>query len=103
MEVETSSNKGSTLNPILEAILLGFKYVKNIYANDDDFARVFVKFEKSSSQENYIHDGFLSKENRNFVPKCFMHNLIMQFDGKEKDNANMHEHLKKIELCDGCD
>jgi hypothetical protein len=50
----------STLN----AKLLGFDYVKELYANDDDFASVYRACEKAAFRKFYKLDGYLFRENR---------------------------------------
>ncbi|KAH9705015.1 Endonuclease [Citrus sinensis] len=50
----------STLN----AKLLGFEYIKELYANDPDFANVFNACEKVAFGKFYKHDGLLFRENK---------------------------------------
>ncbi|KAJ9702790.1 hypothetical protein PVL29_004498 [Vitis rotundifolia] len=54
----------STLN----AKLLGFEYVKELYANYDDFASVYGACEKAAFGKFYRLDGYLFRENRLCVP-----------------------------------
>jgi hypothetical protein len=63
----------STLN----AKLLGFEYVKELYVNDDDFASVFGAYEKATFGKFYRLDGYLFKENRLCVPNSSMRELLV--------------------------
>jgi len=62
---------------LLDAKLLGFEYVKELYAEDDDFARVYATCEKNAFEKFYRHDGYLFKKNRLCVPKSSMHELLV--------------------------
>ncbi|XP_058005404.1 uncharacterized protein LOC131181374 [Hevea brasiliensis] len=62
---------------ILNTKLLGFEFVKDLYAEDVDFATVFVAREKIAFQKFYRHNGFLFGENRLCVPNGSMHELLM--------------------------
>ena len=59
----------STLN----AKLLGFEYVKELYSNDDDFA-----CEKAMFGKFYRLDGYLFRENKLCVPNSSMCELLMR-------------------------
>ena len=63
----------STLN----AKLLGFKYVKELYANDDDFASKYRACEKAAFGKFYKLDGYLFKKNRLCVPDSSMRELLL--------------------------
>ena len=63
----------STLN----AKLLGFEYVKELYANDDDFASVYGACEKATFGKFYRLDGYLFRENKLCVPNSFMCELLV--------------------------
>ena len=64
----------STLN----AKLLGFEYVKKLYANDDDFANVYGACEKAAFSKFYRLDGYLFRENRLCVPNSSMCELLVR-------------------------
>ena len=49
----------STLN----AKLLGFEYIKELYVDDSDFANVFNACEKAAFAKFYRHEGLLFWEN----------------------------------------
>ena len=59
----------STLN----AKLLGFEYVKELYSNDDDFA-----CEKAMFGKFYRLDGYLFRENKLCVPNSSMCELLVR-------------------------
>uniref|UniRef100_A0A2N9I8K8 Reverse transcriptase n=1 Tax=Fagus sylvatica TaxID=28930 RepID=A0A2N9I8K8_FAGSY len=88
----------STLN----AKLLGFEYVKELYVNDDDFASVFAACEKAAFGKFYRLDGYLFRENRLCVPNSSMRELLvreahggglMSHFGVRKTLDVLHEHL----------
>uniref|UniRef100_A0A2N9F1F1 RNA-directed DNA polymerase n=1 Tax=Fagus sylvatica TaxID=28930 RepID=A0A2N9F1F1_FAGSY len=64
----------STLN----AKLLGFEYVKELYVNDDDFASVYGACEKAAFGKFYRLDGYLFRENRLCVPNSSMRELLVR-------------------------
>ena len=88
----------STLN----ANLLGFEYVKELYAKDDDFASVYGAYEKTTFGKFYRLDGYLFKENRICVPNSSMCELLvheahggglMGHFGIRKTLDVLHEHF----------
>jgi hypothetical protein len=88
----------STLN----AKLLGFEYVKELYVNDDDFASVFAACEKAAFGKFYRLDGYLFRENRLCVPNSSMRELLvreahggglMGHFGVRKTLDMLHEHF----------
>jgi hypothetical protein len=88
----------STLN----AKLLGFEYVKELYVNDDDFASVFAACEKAAFGKFYRLDGYLFRENRLCVPNSSMRELLvreahggglMSHFGVRNTLDVLHEHL----------
>ncbi|KAH9686118.1 Endonuclease [Citrus sinensis] len=64
----------STLN----AKLLGFEYIKELYANDPDFANVFNACEKVAFGKFYKHDGLLFRENKLCVPHSSLRELLVR-------------------------
>ena len=64
----------STLN----AKLLGFEYVKELYANDDDFASAYGACEKAGFGEFYRLDEYLFREKRLCVPNSYMCELLVR-------------------------
>ena len=56
----------------LNAKLLGFEYVKELYANDDDFASVYGACEKAAFGKFYRLDGYLFRKNMLCVPNSVL-------------------------------
>jgi hypothetical protein len=88
----------STLN----AKLLGFEYVKELYANDDDFASVYGACEKAAFGKFYRLDGYLFRGNQLCVPNSSMRELLvreahggdlMGHFGVRKTLDVLHEHF----------
>ena len=88
----------STLN----AKLLGFEYVKEMYTNDDDFASVYGAYEKAAFGKFYRLDGYLFRENRLCMPNSSMRELLvrethgdglMGHFGVRKTLDVLHEHF----------
>uniref|UniRef100_A0A2N9HBQ8 Integrase catalytic domain-containing protein n=1 Tax=Fagus sylvatica TaxID=28930 RepID=A0A2N9HBQ8_FAGSY len=86
----------------LNAKLLGFEYVKELYVNDDDFASVFAACEKAAFGKFYRLDGYLFRENRLCVPNSSMRELLvreahggglMGHFGVRKTLDVLHEHF----------
>ena len=46
----------------LDAKLLGFEHIKDLYAGDPDFASVFIAYEEGAFNKFYRHEGFLFRE-----------------------------------------
>ncbi|XP_057999315.1 uncharacterized protein LOC131178374 [Hevea brasiliensis] len=67
-----------TLLSMLDARLLGFEHVKEMYANDDDFGKVFAFREHAAYDKFYRHNGFLFRENKLCVPKCSIRELLVK-------------------------
>ena len=98
--------------------MLGFKYVKDMYANDVDFADVYMACDKTAFEKFYRHDGYLFRGNKLCVPNCSMRELLvheahggglMGHFGVRKTLEILHEHLfwpnmKKdaIDICGRC-
>uniref|UniRef100_A0A2N9ESP7 Reverse transcriptase domain-containing protein n=1 Tax=Fagus sylvatica TaxID=28930 RepID=A0A2N9ESP7_FAGSY len=84
----------STLN----AKLLGFEYVKELYVNDDDFASVFGACEKAAFGKFYRLDGYLFRENRLCVPNSSMRELLVrEAHGGVNERTNL-DGQKKAEM-----
>ncbi|KAG7547976.1 Integrase catalytic core [Arabidopsis suecica] len=67
-----------TLLSTLEAKLLGFDQLKELYATDPDFANVYQACEKFASGHYYRHEGFLFYEKRLCVPNCSLRDLFVR-------------------------
>ncbi|GKV06323.1 hypothetical protein SLEP1_g18224 [Rubroshorea leprosula] len=67
-----------TLISTLSAKLLGFEHIKELYANDPDFANVFNACEKIAFDKFYRHEGYLFRENRLCMPNCSLRELLVR-------------------------
>jgi len=63
---------------ILDTKLLGFEYIKDLYAQDSDFGDVFNASEKVAFGKFYRHDGFLFWESKLCVPMCSLRELLVR-------------------------
>jgi hypothetical protein len=48
----------------LSAKMLGFEYVKDVYANDADFSIVYIVCDKAAFDKFYKHVGYLFRESK---------------------------------------
>jgi hypothetical protein len=62
----------------LDAKLLGFEYIKELYAEDHEFCEEYRACEKIASGKFFRLDGFLFRENKLCVPNCSMRELLVQ-------------------------
>ena len=62
----------------LGAKMLGFEYVKDLYANDVDFADVNMACDKIAFEKFYKHDGYLFRGDKLCVPNCSMRELLVR-------------------------
>jgi hypothetical protein len=58
--------------------LLGFEYVKELYANDSDFDEIYNACGHSAFGKYYLMDGYLFKENRLCVPASSLRELLVR-------------------------
>uniref|UniRef100_A0A2N9ES05 RNA-directed DNA polymerase n=1 Tax=Fagus sylvatica TaxID=28930 RepID=A0A2N9ES05_FAGSY len=86
----------------LDTKLLGFEYIKDLYAQDSDFGEVFNACEKVAFGKFYRHDGFLFRENKLCVPMCSLRELfvreahgggLMGHFGVAKTLGILHDHF----------
>ena len=63
----------STLN----ARLLGFEHLKELYASYSDFAIVYFACEKGAFDMFYRHDGFLFHEVKLCISNCIIRELLV--------------------------
>ena len=66
-----------TLLSTLEAKVLGFEHVKDLYENDIDFVTLYGECEKFSFGKFYRLDGYLFKEKKLCVPNSSMRELLV--------------------------
>uniref|UniRef100_A0A2N9FMT4 Integrase catalytic domain-containing protein n=1 Tax=Fagus sylvatica TaxID=28930 RepID=A0A2N9FMT4_FAGSY len=86
----------------MSAKLLGFEYVKDMYADDANFSDVYKACDKTAFGKFYKHDGYLFKESKLCVPSCSMRELLvreahggglMRHFGVKKTLDILHEHF----------
>jgi len=63
---------------ILEAKCLGFEHIKGLYTDDDDYGRVYEACEHATFDKFYRHEGYLFHENKLYLPKCSLRELLVQ-------------------------
>jgi hypothetical protein len=51
----------------LSAKMLGFEYVKDVYANETDLSNVYIACDKAAFGKFYKNDGYLFKESKFYV------------------------------------
>jgi len=97
----------------LSAKMLGFEYVKDMYANDADFSDVYIACDKAAFGKFYKHDGYLFKESKLCMPNCSMREAhgggLMRHFGVRKTLEILHEHFfwprmrrDVIQICGRC-
>ncbi|XP_062087666.1 uncharacterized protein LOC133794454, partial [Humulus lupulus] len=62
----------------LDAKLLGFEHIKELYSADHDFGEIYGVCEKSAEGKFYRHEGFLFREHRLCVPNCSLRDLLVR-------------------------
>jgi hypothetical protein len=62
----------------LDAKLLGFQQIKELYTIDNDFCEEYKLCEKSANGKYFRHDGFLFHENKLCVPNCSVRELLVR-------------------------
>ncbi|CAA7040564.1 unnamed protein product [Microthlaspi erraticum] len=67
-----------TLLSTLDAKLLGFEQIKDLYASDSDFAEIYKSCSKFAFGRYFRQDGFLFYENRLCVPNCSLRDLFVR-------------------------
>jgi hypothetical protein len=86
----------------LNTKLLEFKYVKELYMNDGDFANVFHACENLVFGKFYRIEKYLFKQNKLYIPNSYMHELfvceahmsiLMGHFGVVKTLNVLHEHF----------
>ena len=54
----------------LDAKLLGFEHIKELYPLDQDFSEDYAYCEKAANGKFFRHDGFLFREDKLCIPNC---------------------------------
>lgn len=70
------SRKHSLLS-MMEIRAVGFKILKELYANDSYFGGIWRKCEKGPFEQFLNHEGYLFKANRLCVPQCSLQQTII--------------------------
>ncbi|MCS5023630.1 transposase family protein, partial [Staphylococcus aureus] len=102
----------------LDAKLLGFECIKDLYELDSDFGDVYQMCAKVAASKFFKHESFLFKENNLCIPNCSLRELLvreahsgvlMGHFGVTKTLGVLHEHFywphmkHDVErICDRC-
>ncbi|KAK0597462.1 hypothetical protein LWI29_025511 [Acer saccharum] len=62
----------------LDAKLLGFEQIKELYATGHDFCEEYKSCEQSANGRYFRHDGLLFRENKLCVPNCSVRELLVR-------------------------
>ena len=62
----------------LETKLLGFEFIKTLYATDADFKYIYASCEKFGRGKYFKNDGFIFFENRLCVPNSSLRELFVK-------------------------
>ncbi|XP_019059089.1 PREDICTED: uncharacterized protein LOC104822532 [Tarenaya hassleriana] len=62
----------------LDAKMLVFEHIKELYANDHDFKDVYESCAMTASGKFFRHEGYLFRENKLCVPNCSMRELLVR-------------------------
>ena len=62
----------------LDAKLLGFEQIKELYPLDQDFGELFMACEKFAFGDYYRHDGFMFRKNKLCVPSGSLRELLVR-------------------------
>lgn len=62
----------------LDAKLLGFEYIKDLYVDDHDFSDVFAKCEQVAFGDYFRQDGYLFRLTKLCLPNCSFRELIVR-------------------------
>ena len=73
----------------LDAKLLGFEHIKDLYADDRDFSAEHQACEKFASGKYFRHEGYLFRENTLCVPSCSLQDLLV----RESHGGGLMEHF----------
>ena len=67
-----------TLITTLDAKLLGFEFIKDIYAIDPDFNEIFTSLPRRTREHYFISQGFLYYKDKLCIPMSSMCNLLVR-------------------------
>ncbi|XP_071933765.1 uncharacterized protein [Coffea arabica] len=76
--VADALSRRHSLLALLDAKLLGFKMVKELYTNDHDFGDTYVACVKAPHGKYFLHDGFLFHVDKLCVPNSSIRDLLIR-------------------------
>ena len=62
----------------LDSHLIGFAYIKELYATDPDFGERYTLCEKGADEKFYRHDDYLFKEGRLCIPQGSIREVLIR-------------------------
>ena len=62
---------------IISTTLIGYEYVKVLYANDFDFSKIYNGYQHLTFGKFYFINGYLFKENQLCVPTSCLRELLL--------------------------
>ena len=86
----------------MEAKVMGFEFIKDLYEEDPDLAVIYSSCTRGPQGKFYLHGGFLFKRRRLCIPQCSLRDLItreahggglMGHFGVDKTLAVVREHF----------
>ena len=69
---------GYDLLSTLDAKVLGFEHMKDLYSSDHDFSDVYQSCEKYGFGKYFRYEGYLFKENKLCLPDCSLRKLLVK-------------------------
>ncbi|XP_071928059.1 uncharacterized protein [Coffea arabica] len=76
--VADALSRRHTLITTLDAKLLGFEFLKELYATDSDFGEIFSFLPRHSREHYFISQGFLYYKDKLCIPKSSMRTLLVR-------------------------
>ena len=61
----------------LDAKVLSFEHIKDLYSSDHDFSDVYQSCEQSAFGKYFRHEGYLLQENKLCLPNCSLRELLV--------------------------
>ena len=62
----------------LDAKLLDFEHIKELYPLDQDFSKEYACCKRTAHDKFFIRDGFLFQENKLCIPNCSIRDLLVR-------------------------
>ena len=75
----------------LDACILGFKHLKALYENDEDFGVIYEEWHRHLKGDFLIQDGYLFKGTRLCVSKCGTRELLI----REVHKGSLTSHMER--------